>query len=362
MNWRQLWNAGKQLITRGLQQIETKVKERTKPAIDGQITGVAADLVRSKPELIAENAFLRQQVIALKRQSTGRPSITQHDRRVLVVLASKLRGWKDALHIVKPDTVMKWHRQGFRLFWKRKSQGQPRKSKISPEAIALIKEMAIENRLWGAPRIRDELLKLGIKVTKRTVQKYMRQARRGLPPERKSQTWATFLANHAGEIWACDFAQTYNLYFRTIFIFFMVELGSRRVVHFGVTRSPSDAWVAQQLREVTPFGEGPRFLIRDNDRKHGVQLQHTAEGAGIESLKTPVEAPRANAFCERFMGSLRRECLDYMLILSERHLRCKVKEYIQYFTDERPCQGDLLFKMEKTNNRQQITISLGSMA
>jgi putative transposase len=173
MNWRQLWNTGKQLVTRGFQQIETKVKEWTKPAPDRQITGIAVDLLRSKPELIAENAFLRQQVIVLKRQHTGRLPITQHDRRVLVVLASKLRGWKDALHIVKPDTVLKWHRQGFRLFWKRKSQGQPRKPKISPEAIALIKEMAIENRLWGSPRIRDELLKLGFKVAKRTVQKYM---------------------------------------------------------------------------------------------------------------------------------------------------------------------------------------------
>ena len=216
MNWRQLWNVGKQLVTRGLQQVESKVKEWTKPAPDRQITGVTTDLFRSKPELIAENAFLRQQLIVLKRQNTGRPSITQHDRRVPVVLASKLRGWKDALHIVKPDTVIKWHRQGFRLFWRRKSQGKTRPPRISPEAIALIKEMAIENRLWGSPRIRDELLKLGFKVSKRTVQKYMRQARRGLPPERKSQTWATFLANHADEIWACDFVQTYDLFFHNL--------------------------------------------------------------------------------------------------------------------------------------------------
>ena len=192
------------------------MRDWIKPAPDRQITGIAADLLRSKQELIAENAFLRQQVIVLKRQSPGRPAITQQDRRVLVVLASKVRGWKDALHIVKPDTLLKWHRQGFRLFWKRKSQGQSRKTRLSPETIALISKMAIENRLWGAPRIRDELLKLGIKVGKRTGQKYIRQARRGLPPERKSQTWTTFLANHADEIWACDFVQTYDLFFRTI--------------------------------------------------------------------------------------------------------------------------------------------------
>jgi len=312
MNWRQLWNAGKQLVTSGIQQIDTKVTEWTKPAPDRQITGVATDLLRSKQELIAENAFLRQQVIVLKRQHTGRLPLTQQDRRVLVVLASKLRGWKDALHIVKPDTLLKWHRQGFRLFWNRKSQGQPRKPRISPETIALIKEMAVENRLWGAPRIRDELLKLGIKVAKRTVQKYMRQARRGLPPERKSQTRATFLANHAHEIWACDFVQTYDVFFRTIFIFFMVELGSRRVVHCGVTRSPSVAWVTQQLREATPFGEGPRFLICDNDGKFGDHFERVAEDTGIEVIHTPVGAPKANAIYERFMGSVRRELLDHI--------------------------------------------------
>jgi putative transposase len=168
MNWRQLWHAGKHLVTRGIQQIETKVKEWTKRAPDRQITGIATDLLRSKPELIAENAFLRQQVIVLKRQITGRPRITQHDRRVLVTLASKLCGWKDALHIVKPDTLTKWHRQGFRLFWRRKSQSQPRKPRISPEAIALIKEMAVKNRLWGSPRIRDELLKSGFALPRIT--------------------------------------------------------------------------------------------------------------------------------------------------------------------------------------------------
>jgi hypothetical protein len=129
----------------------------TKPAPDRQITGVASDLFRSKKDLIAENAFLRQQLIVLKRQSTGRPPITQHDRRILVLLATKVRGWKDALHIVKPDTLIRWHRQGFQLFWRRKSQGQSRRSRLAPETIALIKEMAVENRLWGSPRIRDEL-------------------------------------------------------------------------------------------------------------------------------------------------------------------------------------------------------------
>jgi transposase InsO family protein len=173
-------------------------------------------------------------------------------------------------------------------------------------------------------------------VAKSSIQKYT-QGRHAIGPT--GQAWGTFLRNHASEIWACDFLQTYDALFRTIFVFVIIELESRRVVHVNVTRHPTDAWVAQQLREATPFGEGPRFLIRDNDSKYGAQFQHVADGATIEILKTPVEAPRANAFCERFMGSLRRECLDYMLILSEQHLRRIVRDYIAYFNRARPHQG-----------------------
>lgn len=167
----------------------------------------------------------------------------------------------------------------------------------------------------------------------------MGQAWRGLPPDHKLQTGATFLANHADEIWACDFVQTYDLFFRTIFVFFMVELGSRRMVHFGVMQSPSDAWVAQLLREATPFGEGPRFLIYDNDGKYGDRFERIAAGTGSEVIHTTVGAPKANAVCERFIGSVRREMLDHILILSERHLRRKVAAYVRYFNHARPHQG-----------------------
>jgi transposase InsO family protein len=164
----------------------------------------------------------------------------------------------------------------------------------------------------------------------------MRQARRGLPPQQKSQTWATFLANHAPEIWACDFVQTHDLFFRAIFLFFIIEHGSRRVIHVNV---PSDAWVAQQIREATPFGDGPRFLICDNDGKYGSLFEHAVEGAGITLIHTPPYAPQANAMCERFMGSVRRELLDHILILSEGHARRLAKEYGQYFNYARPHQG-----------------------
>ncbi len=199
--------------------------------------------------------------------------------------------------------------------------------------------MAIHNRTWRAKRIQGELLKLGIKVSKETVKKYMRRARKGLPSLKRGQTWATFLANHAGEAWACDFVQTYDLFFRMIFVYFIVDLESRRVVHYGVTRSPSDIWVAQQVREAPPYDERPRFLIRDNDSKYAECFTRVAQDRQIEVLRTPVRAPKANSICERFIGSVRRECLDHLLILSERHLHRVIGEYVAYFNHARPHQG-----------------------
>ena len=196
--------------------------------------------------------------------------------------------------------------------------------------------MARENLLCGAERIRGEMLKHNMGVAEGSIQKSTQVLRRVGP---SGQNWGTFLANHADEIWACDFVQTYDVFFRTIYVLFMVELGSRRVVHAGVTRNPIDEWVAQQVRNATPFGEGPRFLICDNDGKVGNQFERVAEGSGIDVIHTPVEAPKANAICERFMGSFRRELLDHILILGERHLRRKVKEYVRYFQRARPHQG-----------------------
>ncbi len=241
--------------------------------------------------------------------------------------------------LVKPDTLLKWHRAGFGLWWRHKSKGQVRPPRVSTDTITLIKDMAIHNRLWGSKRIRGELLKLGIVANRRTVRRYMTQARRALPPQHRGQTWSTFLANHAPDIWACDFLQTYDVFFRTIFLFFILELGSRRVVYVGVTRSPTDAWVAQQLREATPFGQGPRFLICDNDDKYGSQFVQVAKGVGIRLLRTPVEAPKANAYCERLLGSVWRECLDHVVIFTERHLRRLASEYVFYYNQARPHQG-----------------------
>lgn len=297
------------------------------------------DLCRSKRDLVIENALLRQQLIVLRRQVT-RPQLTNTDRTLLVLLAGRLRTWKSALFIVQPDTLLRWHREGFRLFWKRKSKALSREPRLPAETIGLIQRMAAENRLWGAERIRGELLKLDIRVCKRTIQKYMSQAHKPDPTERKSnQNWCTFLRNHAPQVWACDFLPVYDLFFRPLFIFFIIELGSRRVVHFGVTRSPTDKWTAQQLREATPFGQAPKFLIRDNDSKYAEKFARVAAASGIEVLRTPYKAPRANAYCERYLGSVRRECLDHVLVFGERHLHRVIKEYVAYYNSARPHQG-----------------------
>jgi putative transposase len=173
-------------------------------------------------------------------------------------------------------------------------------------------------------------------VANSTIQRYINQAR---GPGSSQQSWRTFIHNHASEIWACDLLQTYDLFFRSIFVFVILELGSRRIVHFGVTRHPTDRWLAQRLREATPFAAGPRFLIRDNDSKFGASFSRVAFQTGIEVLRTPYRAPKANAICERFLGSLRRECLNYFILLSERNLHRIVKEYSRYFNHSRPHQG-----------------------
>jgi len=293
------------------------------------------DLGKSRSQLIAENALLRQQLLVLRRQVKP-PPLTRTDRILLVLLARLVRTWQQALVIVQPDTLLRWHRELFRLYWKRTSKAPARKPKVAAETITLIRKMARENRLWGAERIRGELLKLGMHVCKRTVQKYMRNVRRNHPP---GQKWATFLHNHAAQIWACDLLQVTDLFFRPLFAFFVIELQSRKVVHMGVTRSPTDAWVAQQLREATPYGQAPKYLIRDNDSKFGSCFLRVAATSCIKLLKTPYHAPRANAVCERFLRSVRQECLDHLLILQEKQLQRVLNAYISYFNQARPHQG-----------------------
>jgi len=297
--------------------------------------GVAADIVRSRRELVIENAMLRHQVVILRRKSPH-PRLTTFDRLRFLLAAAVLPTWRRALAIVQPETVLRWHREGFRMFWRRRSQPGSVERRVSAETISLIREMATKNRLWGAERIRGELLKLGIKISKRTVQKYMRSVR-----ERRGggQTWATFVKNHANDIWCCDFVQTYDLLFRPLFLFFLLNQGSRQVVHIAATRNPTQDWTAQQLRNATMEGLAPRFLIRDRDEKFGSTFDRVAEGAGTRVIKTAVRAPNMNSVGERFVGSLRREALDHVLLLDDQHLENVARQYVRYFNKARPHQG-----------------------
>jgi putative transposase len=320
-----------------VQTLHRRLVAATKPALPTLIVEAVTDLVRTKPALVAENALLRQQLLVLRR-SVKRPRCTPADRTLLVLLASRVRAWRQALLIVQPDTLLRWHRQLFRGFWRRKSRATPRarRAHVADATIALIREMAATNVLWGAERIRGELLKLDVRVAKWTVQKYLRDAR---PPRRAGQSWATFLRNHAGETWACDFLPVTDLLFRPAYAFFIIALGTRRVVHVGATGHPTDAWVAQQLREATPFDQRPRYLIRDSDSKFGPAFTRVAEGSGITVLRTAYRAPRQNATCERFLGSVRQECLDHVVVLGEAHLRRVLREYVTYINEDRPHQG-----------------------
>jgi putative transposase len=324
-----------QIFDLAVGKLDKCLKKHFTPAKANLAIGTFTDVTRSKSSLVAENAMLRQQLIVLQRQ-VNKPTLRPIDRVILVILAGLVKNWRQALLIVKPETLLKWHRAGFKLFWKFKSRAKGRKPKIPEETILLIKKMACENRLWGAERIQGELLNLNIKVSKRTIQKYMRQAK---PPRSTSQNWSTFLKNHSHQIWACDFLPVNDIFFRQIYAFVIMELGSRKIIHIGVTAHPTDEWSAQQLREATPFEQRPKYLIRDNDAKFGSHFKQVAQGAGIEVLKTPVKAPNANANCERLMGTLRRELLDHFLIFNEQHLKRVLKEFVEYYNSCRPHQG-----------------------
>jgi putative transposase len=207
------------LMRRGLQLLQHSFRDWTKPSTTSLLLGALTDLPRSKSALVAENALLRQQLIILRRQ-IKRPVYTRRDRILLVLLARVVRTWKQALFIVQPETLLRWHRQEFKLYWKIRSKAAAHKPKISVETVELIKGMARDNRLWGAERIRGELLKLGLRVCKRTIQKYIRQVRIVRP---RGQNWKTFLHSHADQIWACDFLPVTDWLFRSLYAFFIIE-------------------------------------------------------------------------------------------------------------------------------------------
>ena len=234
--------------------------------------------------------------------------------------------------MVTPDTVVRWHRAGWRLYWRWKSRVPVGRPRLRREVRELIARMSRENPLWGAERIRGELLKLGIAVSNRSIRR-CRWPRPGRPP---SQTWRTFLANHAHRIWAADLCVVQTLTFKTLYVLVFVSHGRRELLHLAVTAHPTAAWVWRQLVEATPWGRRPAHLIRDRDRVYGGDFPQRTKSLGITTVLTPVRTPQANAVAERVIGTLRRECLDYVVPLGERHLRTILAEYAAYYNRDRP--------------------------
>ena len=282
----------------------------------------------TKAALVAENLALRQQLAVLRR-SVRRPKLRNRDRVFWAWLSKLWPDWNSALTIVQPETVIKWHRAGFRLYWRRKSRviGRPRKSRLIRD---LIREMSRHNPTWGAPRIRAELHLLGYEVAESTVAKYMVKSRK--PP---SPTWRSFLANHARQIAAIDFFTVYTITFRVLYCFIVLDHHGRRILHFNVTQNPTAEWTAQQIIETFPYDTAPRFLLRDRDSVYGGAFRRPVKGMGIEEVITAYRSPWQNPYCERVIGSIRRDCLDHMMIFSEDSLRRIMAEYIRYYNESR---------------------------
>ena len=255
--------------------------------------------------------------------------------RLWLVLLSRLFDWRSSFVIFRPATLVRWHRDLARSLWRWKSRARGRPA-LSAQTITLIRRMAGENPSWGCRRIAHELrIKLGIRVSPRSVRKYLPSGPRPRA-RRNDQRWATFVRNHARAIVACDFVVTTTATFRTIYTLVVMEIGSRRILHTNSTSHPTAAWTTQQLREVFGPGHPWRYLLHDRDAIFSVALDHTARSFGLTVLKSPPHCPKANAFCERLIGSLRRECLDWIIPLGEAHLRAIVHEWAAHYNRGRP--------------------------
>ena len=286
-------------------------------------------LTRSRAALQLEILALRHQLEVLQRTRPRRVRLTTIDRWLWVLLARLWTGWRAALVIVKPETVIAWHRRGFRLWWTWKSRRRLGRPTVPAAIRTLIRTMAEANPRWGAPRIHGELLKLGIDVCQATVAKYM--GRRRQPP---SQTWRTFLTNHVGQIVAADFFVVPTVTYRLLFVLVLLAHDRRRILHVAVTAHPTAAWTAQQLREACPWDEAPRYLLHDRDHAFAT-LGATATAMGIEEVVTAPHAPWQNPFVERFVGSARRECFDHVIVVNEAGVRQLMTRYCSYYEQAR---------------------------
>jgi transposase InsO family protein len=291
---------------------------------------ILASPFKSKSRLEAENAVLRHQLIVLRRKIPGRAQLSNNDRWFFVQLYRLFPSILQVFTIIRPETLVSWRRAGFRSYWRSKSHRRGGRPQIEIELRALIRQIGVENLLWGAPRIHGELLKLGFEVAQSTVAKYMVK-RRGPP----SQGWRTFLLNHAPDIAAMDFFVVPTIGFRTLYGFVIVRLHRRDLVWINVTTNPTAEWVVRQITEAFPWDGAPRYMIRDRDRIYGVVVTRRLRAMGIRDKPIAPASPWQNGFAERLIGSIRRECVDHIIVLGEAHLRRILKSYADYYNGVR---------------------------
>lgn len=297
------------------------------------VCSVLRNALRSRQHLLLENLALRQQLAVLSRQAR-RPRLQQGDRLFWSWLSRLWTGWRSALVVVQPETVIRWQRTAWRRYWVWKSKGgrRPGRPRVPREVQDLVSRMARENPRWGSMRIVGELRKLGYHPSAQTIRRYRREALRRPP----SQSWRTFLGNHAPHIWAADFFTVQTLTMRTLYVFLFISHCRRKLVHVNVTAHPTAEWVWRQLIQATPWGRQPKYLIRDRDCSYGGSFNAKAAKVGIRTILTPIQAPKANAIAERLVGTLRRECLDHMIVINERHARRVLRDYMVHYNGARP--------------------------
>jgi len=294
------------------------------------LLNMVASLFKSKSRLEAENAALRHQLIVLQRKVRGRVRFTNSDRLFFVQLYRWFPSVLKAVAIIRPETLVRWHRAGFRRYWRWKSRSLGGRPQIDADLRALIRRMSLENALWGAPHIHGELLKLGFAVAQSTVAKYMTQR-----PDPSSQDWGTFLRNHAPNIAAMDLFVVPTIGFNLLYVLVIVRLARRELVWINVTPHPTAEWIAQQITEAFPWSEAPRYLIRDQDRMYGAAVARRLQAMGIRDKPIAPGSPWQNAFAERLIGSIRRECVDHMVVLGEAHLRRMLNSYARDYSASR---------------------------
>jgi len=285
---------------------------------------------KTQARLEAEIVMLRHQLNVLRRHVSSKPKLATADRLLFVWLYRLFPSVLDAVAIVQPETIIRWHRAGFRLYWRWKSRSRGGRPKVPLEIRRLIREMSLANRLWGAPRIHGELLKIGIEVAQSTVAKYMAKRGRG-----SSQTWKTFLRNHMAGIAAMDFLVVPTVGFKLLFVLVILKHQRRRLISLTVTTNPTAQWIAHQITEAFPWNDAPEHLIRDRDASYGHVVTRRLAAMGIRDHPTAPRSPWQNGHAERLIGSIRRECLDHIVVFGEGHLRRILFAYAGYYNEVR---------------------------